>query len=310
MRQAWTQFSFGCACVASALVGVAFAIHGTIRDRIPGLSILFYATPWPVIAAGSALLAIYWTRRELRIPASLFVAITLTALGFWLALDWQWRQTPGPRGQLRIVQWNVDRPAWRLDGDLRWLAAQDADIITIAERHPRRKNTLDRWQAALPDYQLVPSDGEMLCLVRGTVESVEEGSLARRSFRNVIHTRVRDHDVTVVQVDLDGFPPADRSVPLHELALLAGEYRSECLIVLGDFNTPADSAFFLPLRGIATNAFEVAGRGCAATWPVPVPVLSLDQMWTTGRLRAVRCEHFASWRSDHRAVRAEFDFAP
>jgi endonuclease/exonuclease/phosphatase (EEP) superfamily protein YafD len=92
--------------------------------------------------------------------------------------------------------------------------------------------------------------------------------------------------------------------------MLAGEHRSEFLIVLGDFNTPADSAFFRPLRAFATNAFEVAGSGCAATWPMPLPVLSLDQMWTTGRLRAVRCEHMLSWRSDHRAVRAEFDFAP
>ncbi len=310
MRTAWAKLSFACACAASAVVGVAFLIHGTIRDLVPGLAILFYATPWPAIAFGAALLAVYWKRRKRRMLAGLFAVIALVALGLWLRLGWQWRHTPGPRGQLRIVQWNVDRPVWRLDGDLRWLAAQDADIITIAERHPRKKNTLDRWQAALPDYQLVSSEGEMLCLVRGTVESVEEGRLANRSYRTLIRARVRDRDVTVLQVDLDGYPPTDRSAPLEELATLASEHRLECLVVLGDFNTPADSKFFLPLRAFTTNAFEAAGSGCAATWPMPVPMLSLDQMWTTGRLRPVRCEHMISWRSDHRAVIAEFDFAP
>ena len=37
-------------------------------------------------------------------------------------------------------------------------------------------------------------------------------------------------------------------------------------------------------------------------------LLSLDQVWTTPSLRPVRCEHFGSWRSDHRAVVAEIDF--
>jgi endonuclease/exonuclease/phosphatase (EEP) superfamily protein YafD len=208
------------------------------------------------------------------------------------------------------VQWNVDRPVRRLDGDLRWLAAQDADLITIAERHPRNKNTLDRWQAALPDYQLLPSDGEMLCLVRGEILSSEEGSLGYGSYRTLIHARIRGHEMTVLQVDINGYPSESRRPPLQTLAALVAQHRSECLIVLGDFNTPKDSAFFLPLRALAVNAFETAGRGCADTWPMPLPVLSLDQMWTTGQLRPVRCEHMISWRSDHRAVRAEFDFAP
>ena len=79
-------------------------------------------------------------------------------------------------------------------------------------------------------------------------------------------------------------------------------------ILVGDFNTPLDSAYIAPLRKEMTNAFEASGSGCAATWPMPLPVLSLDQVWTTPSLRPVRCEHFGSWRSDHRAVVAEIDF--
>ena len=42
---------------------------------------------------------------------------------------------------------------------------------------------------------------------------------------------------------------------------------------------------------------------------MPLPVLALDQIWTSRRLRAVHCAHGRSLRSDHRAVIADFDFA-
>jgi endonuclease/exonuclease/phosphatase (EEP) superfamily protein YafD len=150
----------------------------------------------------------------------------------------------------------------------------------------------------------------MLCLVRGEIVSIEEGSLGENSYRSLIHARIRDRDLTVLQVDITGFPRVSRRPPLHALTELVGQHRSECLIVLGDFNTPKDSRFIAPLRAEMTNAFEAAGSGYAATWPLPLPVLTLDQIWTTDRLRAVRCEHMISWRSDHRAVVAEFDFTP
>ena len=37
-------------------------------------------------------------------------------------------------------------------------------------------------------------------------------------------------------------------------------------------------------------------------WPVPFPVLSLDHIWLSRDLRALRCAHGGSWLSDHRAV--------
>ena len=310
MRRTWARFSFGCACAATGAIAVAFLIHGTLRDRIAGLAILFYATPWPVIALGAALLAVYWARRGSRAIAGSLAGMAAVALGLWLCLDWRWNRPAGARGELRVVQWNVDRPDWRQEGDMRWLAAQDADVITIAERQPRKKNTLERWRAAFPDYQLVPSAGEMLCLVRGEVLSAEEGSLSGHSFRTLIRTRIQNRELTVLQVDIYGEPTVSRKPPLQALAEMVRQHRSENMIVLGDFNTPMDSILFAPIRAVAANAFAVAGNGCAATWPMPLPVLSLDQIYTTGRLRAVRCEHMVSWRSDHRAVEAEFDFTP
>lgn len=72
----------------------------------------------------------------------------------------------------------------------------------------------------------------------------------------------------------------------------------------GDFNTPRESSHFRQLRKPMTHAFETAGRGLADTWPVPIPVLSLDHIWTTPGLRVVQCR-LGGGVADHRPVMAD-----
>jgi endonuclease/exonuclease/phosphatase (EEP) superfamily protein YafD len=308
IRRTWRGILFGIATAATALFVLGLVLQFSIRDRVPGFSILYYATPWPVLAVCGGVLALYWHRHRRRTVASGLAAAAFVALGCWLTLDWEWRRPPASNGALRVVLWNADRPDSRLPGDVRWLRAQDADIIAIAERQPRKKNTEKRWRTAFYNYEHVISAGEMLCLIRGEVGVVEKTWLDDGSYGVLIPARVRGQDVTVFQVDINGSPPVNRREPLHQVAEVVGKHRAERLIVLGDFNTPRHSEHLLPLRAEATNAFEAVGNGCAATWPMPLPVLSLDQMWTNSLLRPVRCEHIISWRSDHRPVVAEFDF--
>ena len=100
--------------------------------------------------------------------------------------------------------------------------------------------------------------------------------------------------------------PAARLSP--KLTAFATPHFGENFLILGDFNTPRESALLDPLRANLTHAFESAGDGLAETWPAFLPVLSLDQIWSSPGLRAVWCEHGHSLRSEHRAVIADFDF--
>lgn len=308
MRRLLAQLLFAAAVATTALVALASGIHFTVRDASRPLAPIFYALPMPVIAGLAALLALYWARRKSRGLAALLAVASLGALAWWLLHGWMWSPPTEARGALRVVHWNVDRPDWRLASDARWLHAQNADVITLAERYPHQKDLRARWQEAFPDYQLVISDEELLCLVRGEVLSVEDGLLPRASYGTLLRTRIRGQELTVLQVDIQADPIIDRGVPLRRLAEIVAAHRGENLVVAGDFNTPLESVHLAGLRAQATNAFEAVGRGCAATWP-RVPLLSLDQMWSNEHLRAVRCELHASWRSDHRAIVAEFDFA-
>ena len=298
------------ACVGSLWVAVALVLWGTVRDSEPRVALIFYMSPWPILAVGAGLCACHWWRQCRRFTAALLLVACLGALGNWLVRDWQWRRPSAARGELRIVHWNVDRPDTRLAGTMRWLAAQDADVIAIAEREPRKKKTLDRWRAAFPSYQVIPSAGERLMLVRGEIVSVTQVLDSAYSFGTLFKARVRGRALAILQVDINASVLEKRGPPLGKLIAAIAPHLSEHLVVLGDFNTPRDSVFLEPFRPLLIDAFKAAGSGCAVTWPLPLPVLSLDQIWSSPTLRPVRCEHISMWRSDHRAVVADFDFAP
>lgn len=100
-------------------------------------------------------------------------------------------------------------------------------------------------------------------------------------------------------VDFSPSPTRTRRVPFEKLYPLIEKYADKRLILAGDFNTPADSVYFDPVRAKLKNAFETAGRGNADTWPSLLPVLAIDQVWLSPGLRAVACKNRSSIYSDH-----------
>jgi len=295
---------------ASGLLAAALVLHLTIRDRSLRFSPFYYAMPWPVMALIATALACYWWRGRSRPLALLHLSAALGFAAGWLVEDWVSRPASTARGELRVVSWNVARPNGRHAGIARWLREQQADVIAIAERQPKKRDLMDRWRAAFPDYQLVVSEGEMLCLIRGEVLSTEEDLLRDGSYGTLARVRIRGREVTIVQADIAGYPGSYRGVVLDRLREIMTENSGRPFLLLGDLNTPHGSQFFRTWRQVGADAFESAGRGCAATWPAVFPVLSIDHLWSGPRLKAVRCELHSSWRSDHRAIVAEFDFVP
>ncbi|HSW44811.1 MAG TPA: endonuclease/exonuclease/phosphatase family protein [Phycisphaerae bacterium] len=87
-----------------------------------------------------------------------------------------------------------------------------------------------------------------------------------------------------------------------ELDKLLRTLQNRQVVVMGDFNTPPDSTLFNPMRGRFDNAFEAADRGLHVTWPVPLPVLAIDQIWISRPAPLADCHLGWSARSDHRPV--------
>lgn len=278
----------------------------TVRDSIEVLSPLYYITPWPVLAALT--LPLVWRVR--RQPQMVFGSIVLTHvfLAMWIMEGWRTGQPSREPSDVCVVQWNVARPVSRFPGIAKRLREFDADLIAVAEPLPRQAKDYDRWQTAFPEYAAEFAPGNLLCLVRGEVLARETGVLAYGSYYSRFDVRIKGRELRVLQADISGVPAHSRRVPLAKLTELADSLRDRPLIVVGDFNTPRDSVHFTGLRKNFTNTFESAGLGSGETWPMPLPVLSLDQMWCSPGLIPVRCRHVATLRSDHRAVVAELRF--
>lgn len=293
----------------SAVLLLATLVRLTVRDRFIVSGALFYAAPWPVIAVGAALLVGFWFYEKRCVPSGLHALLAAAALAMWWDGSWRWRPRPTERGDLRVVLWNVSRPTRGLPAVARWLRAQDADVIALAEGHRNGESSLDRWQHELPGYAVMELRAEMTCLVRGKIIRRAPRSATSLNYA-LLQAEIRGQPLTILQVDLHASIFRSRRRALDELAAVAHPLRGENLIVLGDFNTPRESALLDPLRADLTPAFEAAGCGLGDTWPMPLPVLCLDQIWSSRGLPAMFCRSAFSLRSDHRAVVADFRFAP
>ena len=71
-------------------------------------------------------------------------------------------------------------------------------------------------------------------------------------------------------------------------------------LVLGDFNSPRRSRALDPLPDGYAHAYDAAGRGWTYSWPVPFPVLAIDQAIVGARLETLRYALHSTIVSDHR----------
>jgi endonuclease/exonuclease/phosphatase (EEP) superfamily protein YafD len=122
-----------------------------------------------------------------------------------------------------------------------------------------------------------------------------------------VPTVIHGREVFLLTVDFDPTPYKSRRPAFERLFQIVDAYSEKPLLVIGDFNTPADSSYFDRLRTRLTNAFETAGRATAQLAHAG-PVVQLDHIWTNKHLQALHCDHVTSLYSDHRAVVADIVF--
>jgi vancomycin resistance protein VanJ len=286
----------------------------TVRDSVDLLAPIYYATPWPILAILTLpFIFVVWRKPKMVLAV---IVITHVFAAAWISESWRTSEPEKGPADFRIVQWNVNRPVRRLHGTIERIRQFDSDLITISEPMPKeRKSTPSRmdelkeeWRRQIPEYQSVFADGNLLLLVRGDIASEQHGELGPGSFYSLYDLKVKGHSLRLLQMDIYAKPTNPRRAPLEALVPLADSLQDQPLIIVGDFNTPRDSVFLQPLRKYHRHAWETVGTGGADTWPWPLPVLSLDQIWSNQLLKPLRCKNAGNWRSDHLWVEAEFVF--
>lgn len=279
----------------TAVAVLALAVRVILRDRTPVVAVLFYATPAPVLAVSFLTAAFMWWRGGSRRGAIAHGVVGSVACA-WAAFT---MMGFGPRvstakepDSIRLLVWNVaqgaDAPA-----ALNEIADEGADVIAFVETSMK----------AVAAEGKVASDvrKRMVLLADGEVDHEECGDLGPRARCRVFSVRVREQALRVVLFDSAGNPLHGRKRGMESFVRILGALEGPT-VVMGDFNLPADSAWFDPLRETHRNAFEEAGRGWAGTWPVVAPVLQLDHVWASHEIEVLGARHGWSARSDHRPV--------
>ncbi|MCG6157603.1 endonuclease/exonuclease/phosphatase family protein [Rubinisphaera margarita] len=81
----------------------------------------------------------------------------------------------------------------------------------------------------------------------------------------------------------------------------------DAVVLGGDFNAPPGDAIFELLPPFMQDAFHEVGVGWGRTYANDLPVIRIDQLWSTPVVTPLRCMAVDSNGSDHRAVIVDYE---
>jgi len=315
-RRLWGWLLLAPAWLLYGLLWCAWGVGQTWRDRYPLWERLFHIPAPAVSVAGLVLWALCAGSRHRRAGwvAGLLVAWPLAVVLFhdnhWLRPSHSPATVNSDR-PLRLLDWNVWHGMGGWDRVLETLDGERPDILVLAEYTPgdpdQFEHHLESLQARLRSWGWkVP-------------HTLYSGSLLIASRFPLTHSeRLRLHYSDCVQVDFED----DSGTPLRLLAFdLPGGlwgHRDPLLrkvnaiiattqpdLVVGDFNAVRQATQLQSPPPGYRHAYDAAGSGWSYTWPVPVPMLAIDQCLIGQRIEPVDYT-LGTGASDHRWQRLDF----
>jgi endonuclease/exonuclease/phosphatase family metal-dependent hydrolase len=283
------------------VAALALCVRITAQDSWPLSAWIFYFVPSPVIA-----LLLLASTILLAAASAAGPALTCLAMATLVYAQWYWHQEfhhpcAAVDDGVRVLAWNVARGRHGWDAIAEYVRQTDADVIGLVEAGSVSEERLGFWRGRFPAYTPVLPGGGLVLLVRGDVASSRFKDLVGISAALAADVEIGGKNIHVVLADLDASPRFDKRVLTESLLRLAESPSGFPTILMGDFNMPIDSRWFSPLRKHYTHAFEQAGDGRLATWPAETPLVALDHVWVSRRLRPACATLVSTGLSDHRA---------
>jgi endonuclease/exonuclease/phosphatase family metal-dependent hydrolase len=291
------SFCYRVGTAGAAATAFALLVRLLLRDRVPYLATLFYATPPVLLACGALACAALWglaRRRRLALGA----LATAFACGAWQAGVSRFDRYASP-GETRVLLWNVEHGNRGWPGLAAEIAARDADLVALVEADGGAPHAPPGWDWRWIDHGLAVG-------VKGRIVSAGIEPLGESSRAAVLELEVRGRPLRALLVDVGANPLRPRGLAFAPLDDLRRRFRPD--LVMGDFNTTRDAVHFDAWRGELTHAFEAAGRGWDLTWPTSFPLLSIDHVWCAPTVVPTSCVHLGGPLSDHRSVNVGIRF--
>ena len=252
-------------------------------------------------------------------PAALWLVFLAVFADTPTSLIRAWLPAPAEQATLRVVSLNCASEIRAA----REMAALQPDVVLFQES-PGRENVEKLADELYGPGGHVHWDCDTSIIARGELTIVP----VPRSFRqDFVHVRVQHGERTIDVISLRLLPcpvrldlwSADcwrafrdnhekRRRQLQTIADYVATFPASATIVLGgDFNAPADDGVFRLLRPRLADSFREAGRGWGATFMSHLPVVRIDQIWTSADLQPLAVTAHEATHSDHRMVVADFE---
>ncbi len=287
---------------APLVLSLPWAIGQILRDRWWLSGLCFYLpSPLLALALGVAAITLWRRRRSQLAKASLLVALLPAAVTFGVENQWrapaQETETTVDQAAtdpLTLVHWNIFRGFLGWDRIQAELASHPADVYVLSELPEIIRS--DRV-AVLPGGYSMIRDGLLGVACKGFIEHRTEKP---PSPLRLIHAacQVADRELTVLAVDLPSGLHYARRPFIEEVAHWMHHYSPD--IVVGDFNAPRRSIGLSPPPEGYAHAYHLAGHGWSYSWPVPIPVMAIDQCFVSRRIQPLGYSLSSHWLSDHR----------
>lgn len=217
---------------------------------------------------------------------------------------------PDAAGQIKVIQFNVNRRDGRVEQRATWIAQQDPDFLILEESTPAMRAAVLR---RLPRHMSCGRTCDTAIFTRTAPEKVEQprrGRYGRGPAIVIVHMAPKDGGYTLVGTHYT-WPTAvwtHRENTARMLQLIE-PLPKQRMILAGDFNSTPWS--FARAREEARNG--LTRRTLAlASWPttVGIPFLPIDHVYAGDALRTVRVERGPNLGSDHYPIVAVLAPAP
>lgn len=296
-------------------------------DRWWVATLLLFSVRWPWVAPLMALLPLALAFRRRSLPVLAVAAVVAFGGVLDVRIPWRtWLHRPAPDAPaLRIVTWNIHRCIGLNTAAARaWLADQRADVIAL-EEWPRGLDVEplvgDGWQVLF--------DGELCVLSRRPIRrwSPPPFGIAFATHgagsRYVLSTPAGDVPLAALHLSsphpdftaaVQGEPNAHERVARNSTRRAAqaaevGDWVRDAgprSIVVGDLNTPSDSAIFRGLqRAGLSDAFLTAGSGFGWTYQHRAALTRIDHVMFGPAWSCDHCAVGPMVGSPHRPVVAD-----
>ncbi len=310
-RRQQLRRSFALPLILTATVGVV--VRATVRDSVPYLSAVFYATPWPVLAICFFAVAGLLKRTASRTTVRMLL---LSGTACVLIFGYHHYEFPAVRSvaadadsssnrDLKVVFWNVARGLRGWDVVFDKLKSLDADVYGLAEVDPLNHDMLQRVQREFPNYEVAPFRHGMVILSRFPISSQQNLETTINAFFGSVDVEFAGQELRFIVADMHSWPLLFREAPMQTLCEIAMATADRPTVFMGDLNTPNDSVFCEKFRDEFVSPFEQQGRGFDCTWPVPLPIMAIDHLWINRLWNVKSCNLGWTWVSDHRPIISE-----